>query len=114
MTRGLRDFLFLFAALAAAVIAGAIARQFFDPRWEAAIGVGFLFAASAIVKVVRPLHVFLARLSWLYLVLVFAIVEAMVILLSDYTIVGYWTYFTAICLGLLVCVVHVAFGPRRG
>jgi hypothetical protein len=57
----------------------------------------------------------MSRASWPYLILVFVLLEAAALLLADWTIVGvWWTIPAIVCLGLLYCVVHIAFGARRG
>ena len=115
MTPGLRDILLLLAATAAAIVVGAVAQRFIEPRWQVMLGVGALFAAAAAVKLMRPTHSILGGVSWIYIALVFAISETALWLLADWTIVGaYWTIPAVVCLGLLYCVVHLALGPKRG
>jgi len=115
VTPALRDFLVLFAAVAAAIIVGAVAQRFFDPRWQVVFGVAALFAAAAVVKWRWPAHRFLARFSWPYFIAVFVLFEMALVLLADWTIVGvYWTIPAVVCLGLLYCVIHIALSRRRG
>jgi hypothetical protein len=115
VTQGLRDILLLVGAVVAAVIVGALLRRFIEPRWEFMLGFAAVFAACAGVKVRWPTHTIMSAASWPYLILVFVLVEAVALLLADWTIVGvWWTIPAIVCLGLLYCVVHIAFGPRRG
>lgn len=115
MTRGFRDILLLLGAVVAAVFVGAVLRRFIEPRWEFMLGIAALFAACAAVKLRWPAHTIMSRASWRYLVLVLLILEAAALLLADWTIVGaWWTIPAVVCLGLLYCVLHLAYGPRRG
>lgn len=115
MTRGFRDILLLLGAVVAAVFAGAVLRRFIEPRWELMLGIAALFAACVAIKLRWPAHTIMRNLSWRYLVLAFFIIEAAALLLADWTIVGvWWTIPAVVCLGLVYCFVHLAFGPRRG
>lgn len=115
MTQRLRDILLLIGAVVAAVIIGAVLRRFLAPRWEFMLGFAALFAACAGVKLRWPANSIMRDLSWRYLVAAFVLAEAAALLLADWAIVGvWWTIPAVVCLGLIYCVVHLAYGPRRG
>ncbi|MGQ0533551.1 MAG: hypothetical protein ACT4OF_12810 [Caulobacteraceae bacterium] len=107
MAPSLRDLLMLIAALATAIVMGAILRFFPPSRWEMLLGVGVVFAAYAAVKFIQPSNKFVVRVAWSYLAMVFIILEAVILLLTDFSILGYWTIPSVICLGLLYCVLHL-------
>ena len=114
MTPTQRDFYRLAGAVVAAVFIGALVRRLIEPRWEFVLAVAVLFAAGAAVKLRWPSHGFMSRLSWPYLGLMFVLLEASALLLADWNIVGvWWTIPAVVCLGLLYCIVHLAFS-RRG
>lgn len=117
MAPGLRDIFILLAAVTVAIVAGAVLRFFLPARLEAVLGVGLLLAACAAVKFWRPGNVFMRGVSWTYFAMVAIIVEGVVLLLSDFSILGYWTIPSAIGLGLLYCVLHLVLvgddGRRR-
>lgn len=108
-----KDILYQTGAIGVAIIIAAILRWFIDPKLEIALGIAAIGAATAVVKHVRPAHFALRGASWLYLALVWSIFIAMAVLLGNHAILGYWTIPTAVCLGLLYCVVHLVFGPRE-
>jgi hypothetical protein len=115
VTRTLRDFLQLAGAIVAAVFVGALLRRLIEPRWEFMLAFACLFAAAAAVKQRWPAHSLMSRVSWPYLGLMFVLLEASALLLADWRIVGvWWTIPAVVCLGLLYCIVHLAFGQRRG
>lgn len=107
MARGGRDLLVMLGAAAAAIIVGALLRFMLPPRWEGVLGVGMLFAAYAVVKWRQPANTFVRGVTWLHLALVVVIAELIVLLLSDFSILGYWTIPASICLGLTYCVAHL-------
>lgn len=114
MTRAFRDILLLTGAVIAAVFIGAVLRRFIEPRFELMLGIAALFAACAAVKWRWPAHTIMGRASWRYIIVVFVILEAAALLLADWTIVGvWWTIPAVVCLGLVYCFVHIAFGPGR-
>lgn len=73
-----------------------------------------LFALNAVLKLAWPRHIVLAHVSWLYLCATFVLLLGGAILLNDGSILGLWTAPAVIGLGLLFCIVHVAWGPRFG
>jgi hypothetical protein len=117
VTPRLRDLLILMGAVAAAMVGGALLRFLLPPRWEVLLGVGLLFAAGAAVKLRWPNNSFLREVTWPYFLMVFVIVEAAILVLSDWSLLGYWTIPSAICLGLLYCILHLVLvgddGRRR-
>lgn len=112
MTTRLRDILIQAGALAIAICLAGLARRLIGQRWELPIVVVLVFLALALVKARWPSHAVLSRRSWLYLAIVFVLFTAIAVLLSDFTILGYWTIPAAICLGLLYCVANLVWGPR--
>ena len=114
MARGGRDLLVMFGAVAAAIIIGALLRFLLPARWEGVLGVAMLFAAYAVVKWRQPANIFVRSVSWLYFALVLVIAELIVLLLSDFSILGYWTIPASICLGLIHCVAHLFLAGDDG
>jgi len=115
VTPQLRDALVQAGAIVTAIIVGALISRLLEPRWEVALGVGLIFLANAIVKWRWPNHRVLSRISWLHFGVVFLMVEAVLVLLADWTIVGpYWTIPAVITLGLFYCVLHLFLTARRG
>jgi hypothetical protein len=114
MTRRFRDYLILFGALAVALCLGGLLRQALGTQWELAIVVGMVFLALALVKARWPNHTVLHRLTWLHFTVALVLFGGAAVLLSDFSILGWWTVPSAIGLGLLYCVLHLFLAPRRG
>jgi len=114
MAPGVRDLGVLFGALATAIVLGAIARRFLDAQWETMLGVSLVFAALAAVKWRWPGNVLMRRISWAHFGVLFAAIELGLLLLSDVSLLGYWTIPGVVILGLIYCCLYLVFERRRG
>lgn len=114
MAPGVRDLAALLGALAAAIVLGAVARRFLDAQWETVLGVGLVLAALAGVKWRRPANVLMRRISWAHFGVLFVAVELGLVLLSDLSLLGYWTIPSVVILGLGYCCLYLVFERRRG
>lgn len=112
MTQRVRDVLIFVAAVAVALCLGGIARQLIGMKWDAAIFVSVLFAAAVVVKARWPQNIVMIGFSWRYVIATFALFAAIAVVLSDLTILRYWSIPAAIVLFLGFCGVHMVFGPR--
>jgi hypothetical protein len=112
MTQQVRDFLVWFAAIAVGLCVGGVVRQFVGMKWDAPVFVGVLFWASAIVKVCWPRNVVMRGFSWRYIAATFVLLMGIAVLLSDLSILRYWSIPAAVCLFLAFCAVHLWLGPR--
>lgn len=114
MAPGVRDLAVLFGALASAIVFGAIARRFLDAQWETLLGVGFVFGALAVVKWRWPSNVLMRRISWAHFSVLAGAIEVGLLLLSDWSLLGYWTIPAVVLIGLLYCCLYLVFERRRG
>jgi hypothetical protein len=114
VTRRLRDYLILFGVTAAALCLGAVLRQFLGRQWELAIVVGMVFLSLAVVKARWPDHTTIHRLTWLHFSVALVLLGGAAVLLSDFSILRWWTAPAAVALGLLYCVSHLFLPARRG
>lgn len=114
MTRRFRDYLILFGAFAVALCVGAVVIQIIGERWELAIVVAGVFVALGAVKARWPDHTTLHRLTWLHYGIAFVLFGTAAVLLSDFSILRWWTMPVAIGLSLLYCVLHLFLPARRG
>lgn len=114
MAPGVRDLAALFVAVAAAIVLGAIARRFLDPQWETVLGVGLVMVALAAVKWRWPGNVLMRRISWAHFGVLVVATELGLVLLSDLSLLGYWTIPSVVILGLGYCCLHLVFERRRG
>lgn len=113
MPQRLRDFLIFFGVLVAALCAGGVLRQFIGLKWDAAIFVGVLFLAAAVVKWRWPQNAVMRGFNWRYVAATFVLFMGIAVVLSDLTLLRYWSIPTAIVLFLAFCVVHMVWGPRE-
>jgi hypothetical protein len=112
MTQRVRDFLIFFAAVALALCLGGVVRQLIGLKWDAAIFVGVLFLAAAVVKARWPQNAIMRGFSWRYVAATFALFAGIAVVLSDLSILRYWSIPVAILFFLAFCGVHLAFGPK--
>lgn len=114
MTRRFRDYVILTSVLGVALCAAAIVFQLLGGRWELAIVVAAIFIALGAVKARWPEHTTLRKLTWLHYGVAFALFGTAAVLLSDFSILRWWTVPVAIGLGLAYCVLHLVLPARRG
>lgn len=113
MTARFRDYFILFVALAITLCLGGVLRQLIGVQWELAIVVAMIFLALGVVKARWPEHRTIRRLTWLHFTVALALFGAAAVLLSDFSILRWWTVPAALCLGLLYCVLYLFLRPRR-
>jgi len=114
VTRRFKDYVLLLAALTVTFCAGAVLMQFVGDRWELAIFVGAVFVALGALKARWPEHTTLRRLTWLHYGVAFVLFGTAAVLLSDFSILRWWTAPVALGLALLYCVLHLFLPARRG
>jgi hypothetical protein len=106
------DLLIQAGATIAAILAAAPISRFFEPRWELMVVLVAVFVATTLVKLRWPAHWILGGAGWAYYLMSWLIAAGVVLVLTDYGLLGYWSIPAAVCFGLLYCVIHVIYVDR--
>jgi CDP-diglyceride synthetase len=73
-----------------------------------------VFVSAVALKLAWPQNMMLARSSWLYLFLMGPLVIAIAVIVSDFSILGYWTIPSVIVLVMACAALASVIGPRYG